>query len=125
LLSWIARIFSLKNALSRNPAAYRFIVLIWLFVPSRGPDVILPAEAVHRPLRCAAHVVASGGSLLIPDAAARLSQPSRNQGANFGPGCSPNWRRSSFREEAIASDWFSARASSQRRVSAFAWSRCS
>ena len=41
LVSWIARIFSLKNSLSRNPYACRFIVLILLFVPSIGPDVII------------------------------------------------------------------------------------
>ena len=41
LVSWIARIFSLKNSLSRNPYACRFIVLILLFVPSSGPDVII------------------------------------------------------------------------------------
>ena len=37
LVSWIARIFSLKNSWSRNPYACRFIVLILLFVPSIGP----------------------------------------------------------------------------------------
>lgn len=33
LVSWIARIFNLKNSMSRNPYACRFIVLILLFVP--------------------------------------------------------------------------------------------
>ena len=41
LVSWIARIFSLKNSRSRNPYAWRFIVLILLFVPSIGPLVII------------------------------------------------------------------------------------
>ena len=40
LASWIARIFSLKNSWSRNPYACRFIVLILLFVPSKGPVLI-------------------------------------------------------------------------------------
>ena len=40
LASWIARILSLKNSWSRNPYACRFIVLILLFVPSRGPVLI-------------------------------------------------------------------------------------
>jgi glyoxylase-like metal-dependent hydrolase (beta-lactamase superfamily II) len=35
--SWIARILSLKNSLSRKPYACRCIVLILLFVPSNGP----------------------------------------------------------------------------------------
>jgi hypothetical protein len=41
LVSWIARIFSLKNSRSRNPYACRFIVLILLFVPSIGPLLII------------------------------------------------------------------------------------
>ena len=40
-VSWIARIFSLKNSMSRNPYAWRFIVLILLFVPSIGPLEII------------------------------------------------------------------------------------
>jgi hypothetical protein len=40
-VSWIARIFSLKNSRSRNPYACRFIVLILLFVPSSGPLLII------------------------------------------------------------------------------------
>ena len=40
-VSWIARIFSLKNSRSRNPYACRFIVLILLFVPSIGPLLII------------------------------------------------------------------------------------
>jgi hypothetical protein len=40
LASWMARILSLKNCWSRNPYACRFIVLILLFVPSRGPVLI-------------------------------------------------------------------------------------
>ena len=39
--SWIARIFSLKNSMSLNPYAWRFIVLILLFVPSIGPLEII------------------------------------------------------------------------------------
>ena len=38
--SWIARILSLKNSLSRNPYACRFTVLILLLVPSKGPVLI-------------------------------------------------------------------------------------
>jgi len=41
LVSWMARIFNLKNPWSRNPYACRFIVLILLFVPSIGPLVII------------------------------------------------------------------------------------
>jgi hypothetical protein len=41
LVSWIARILSLKNSMSRNPYAWRFIVLILLFVPSIGPLEII------------------------------------------------------------------------------------
>jgi hypothetical protein len=40
-VSWIARIFSLKNSMSRNPYAWRFIVLILLLVPSIGPLEII------------------------------------------------------------------------------------
>ena len=40
-VSWIARIFNLKNSRSRNPYACRFIVLILLFVPSSGPLLII------------------------------------------------------------------------------------
>jgi hypothetical protein len=39
--SWIASIFSLKNSMSLNPYAWRFIVLILLFVPSIGPLEII------------------------------------------------------------------------------------
>ena len=39
-VSWSAIIFSLKNSISLNPYACRFIVLILLFVPSRGPVLI-------------------------------------------------------------------------------------
>ena len=41
LVSWIARIFNLKNSMSRNPYAWRFIVLILLLVPSIGPLEII------------------------------------------------------------------------------------
>jgi hypothetical protein len=34
---WRARILSLKNSRSRNPYAWRFIVLILLLVPCKGP----------------------------------------------------------------------------------------
>jgi hypothetical protein len=41
LVSWIARIRSLKNSRSRKPYACRFIVLILLLVPSIGPLLII------------------------------------------------------------------------------------
>ncbi|KAF5426066.1 hypothetical protein C5S39_15305 [Candidatus Methanophagaceae archaeon] len=41
LVSWIVRIRSLKNSMSRKPYACLFITLILLFRPSRGPVEML------------------------------------------------------------------------------------
>src|SRR5262249_22938668 len=96
-VSWMARIFSLKNSRSRNPDACRFLVLIWWLVPSSGPLVITTSWSAKPPLGCAASVWAICGRIGTPGAAARRTQPSRNVVAKCLPGCPQNRRRSSFR----------------------------